>query len=100
VPGAGTPRSQSKERRQAEGVLEPLVEIIVVSPGGQVDPPAPREQVSALAAQEAGPSAAVMMPGQAAPLAPRASEAETLSKLAAGPPSVAPAGIGARGASP
>jgi hypothetical protein len=29
---AGTPGSQSKERRQAEGVLDPLAEIIVVTP--------------------------------------------------------------------
>jgi hypothetical protein len=34
VPGAGTPRSQSEERRQAEGVLDPLAEVIVVTPGG------------------------------------------------------------------
>jgi hypothetical protein len=100
APGAGTPRSQSEERRQAEGVLDPLAETIVVTPGGQADPPTPQEQVLALAAQEAGPSAAVMMPGQAAPSAPRASEAETAPKPAAGQPSAAPAGIGARGASP
>jgi hypothetical protein len=97
VPGAGTPRSQSEERRQAEGVLDPLAEITVVTPGGQADPPAPQEQVPALAAQEAGPSAAVMMPGQAAPSVPRASEAETVPKPAAGRPSATPAGIGARG---
>jgi hypothetical protein len=34
VPGAGTPRSQSEERRQAEGVLDPFAEVIVVTPGG------------------------------------------------------------------
>jgi hypothetical protein len=100
VPGAGTPRSQSEERRQAEGVLDPLAEIIFVTPGGQADPPVPQEQVSALATQEAGPSAVVMMPGQAAPSAPQESEAETVPKPAAGQPSAAPAGIGARGASP
>jgi hypothetical protein len=100
APGAGTPRSQSEERRQAEGVLDPLAETIVVTPGGQADPPAPQEQVPALAAQEAGPSATAMMPRQAAPSVPRASEVETVSKPAAGQPSAAPAGIGARGASP
>jgi hypothetical protein len=41
APGAGTPRSQSEERRQTEGVPDPLVETIVVTPGGQADPPAP-----------------------------------------------------------
>jgi hypothetical protein len=100
VPGAGTPRSQSEERRQAEGVLDPLAETIVVTPGGQADPPVPQELVPALAAQEAGPSAVVTTPGQTAPSVPRASKAETVPKPAAGQPSAAPAGIGARGASP
>jgi hypothetical protein len=45
VPGAGTPRSRSEERRQAEGVLDPLAEIIGVTPGGQAEPHAPQEQV-------------------------------------------------------
>jgi hypothetical protein len=100
VPGAGTPRSQSEERRQAKGVLDPLAEVTVVTPGGQADLPVPQEQVPALAAQEAGPSAVVTTPGQAAPSAPRASEAKTVPKPVAGQPSVAPAGVGARGASP
>jgi hypothetical protein len=100
VPGAGTPRSRSEERRQAEGVLDPLAEIIVVTPGGQADPPVPHERVPALAAQEAGPSAVVTTPGQAAPSAPRASEAETVPKPAAGQPSAAPTETGGRGASP
>jgi hypothetical protein len=100
VPGAGTPRSRSEERRQAEGVLDPLAEIIVVTPGGQTDPPVPQEQVPALAAQEAGPSAVVTTPRQATPSVPRASEAETVPKPVAGQPLAAPAGIGTRGASP
>jgi hypothetical protein len=50
-----------------------------------------------LAAQEAGPSVAVMMPGLAAPSAPRASEAETVQKPVAGQPSAAPAGKGPEG---
>jgi hypothetical protein len=48
VPGAGTPRSQSEERRQPKGVLDPLAETVVVTPRGQADPPAPQEQVPAL----------------------------------------------------
>jgi hypothetical protein len=39
--GAGTSRSRSEERRQAEGVLDPLAEVIEVTPGSQVDPLAP-----------------------------------------------------------
>jgi hypothetical protein len=77
-----------------------LAETVVVTPGGQADPPAPQERVPALVAQEAGPSAVVMTPGQAAPSAPRAFEAETVPKPAVGQPSATPAGIGARGASP
>jgi hypothetical protein len=100
VPGAGTPRSQSEEQRQAEGVLDPLAEVTVVTPGGQADLPVPQEQVPALAAQEAGPSAVVTTSGQAAPSVPRASEAETVPKPAVGQPSAVLAGVGARGASP
>jgi hypothetical protein len=40
--GAGTPRSRSEERRQAEGVLDPLAEIIGAIPLGQAEPHAPR----------------------------------------------------------
>jgi hypothetical protein len=43
VPGAGTPRSRSEERGQAEGVLDPLAEVIGATPGGQADPPVPQE---------------------------------------------------------
>jgi hypothetical protein len=95
VPRAGTPRSQSEERKQAEGVLDPLAEVTVVTSGGQADLPVPQEQVPALATQEAGPSAVMTTPGQAAPSAPRASEAETVPKPAAGQPSAAPTGVGA-----
>jgi hypothetical protein len=96
VPGTGTPRSQSEERRQAEGVLDPLAEIIGVTPGSQADPPIPQEQAPVPAVQEVGPPAVVSTPGRAAPLAPRAPEAEAV----AGQPSAAPAETGARGASP
>jgi hypothetical protein len=41
--GAGTPRSRSEERRQAEGVLDSLPEIIGVTPRGQAEPYAPQE---------------------------------------------------------
>jgi hypothetical protein len=41
VPRAGTPRSRSEEQRQAEGVLDPSVEMIGLTPGGQAEPHAP-----------------------------------------------------------
>jgi hypothetical protein len=100
VPGAGTPRSRSEEWRQAEGVLDPLAEVIGVTPRSQADPPVPQEQVLVSAVQEVGPPAVVTTPGRAGPSAPRAPEAEAAPKLAAGQPSAAPAEIGARGAFP
>jgi hypothetical protein len=42
--GAGTPGSRSEERRRAEGILDPLAEIIGVTPGGQADPHAPESK--------------------------------------------------------
>jgi hypothetical protein len=93
--GAGMPGSRSEERRRAEGVLDPLAEIIGVTPGGQADPRVPQEQAPVLAIQEVGPSAVGMTPRQAAPSAPRAPEVEATPKPAAGQPSVAPEATGA-----
>jgi hypothetical protein len=42
--GAGMLGSRSKERRRAEGVLDPLAEIIEVTSGGQAEPHIPQEQ--------------------------------------------------------
>jgi hypothetical protein len=39
VSGAGTSGSQSEEQGQAEGVLDPLAEVVEVTPGSQADPP-------------------------------------------------------------
>jgi hypothetical protein len=74
--------------------------MIGVTPGGQAEPHAPQEQVPAPAVQEARPSSVVTTPGQATPSAPRASEAETTLKPAAGQPSAARAETGAQGVSP
>jgi hypothetical protein len=71
-----------------------------VTPGSQVDPLAPQEQVPTPAAQEVDPRAVVMMPRQAVPSAPQAPEAGTALKPAARQSSAAPAGTEARGASP
>jgi hypothetical protein len=86
-------------RVQAEGVLDPLAEIIGVTPGGQTEPHVPQEQVPVPAVREVGPPAVAMSPGQAAPSVPRAFEVEAASKPAAGQPSAAPVETGARGAS-
>jgi hypothetical protein len=91
VLGARTPRSQSEERRQAEGVLDPLAEVTGATPGSQVDLPIFQERVPVPAVQEVGPLA-MTTPGQAAPSAPRASEAEAAPKMASGHPSAAPSG--------
>jgi hypothetical protein len=39
VSGAGTSGSRSEERGQAEGVLDPLAEVVEVTPGSQAEPP-------------------------------------------------------------
>jgi hypothetical protein len=65
--GAGTPGSRSEERRRAEGVLDPLAEIIGATPRGQAEPHVPQEQVPVPAVREVGPSTVVTSPGQAAP---------------------------------
>jgi hypothetical protein len=82
------------------GVLDPLAEIIGATPGGQVEPHAPQEQVPMLAVREVGPSAVMTSPEQAAPSAPRLSKAEAASKPTAGQPSAASAEAGAREVSP
>jgi hypothetical protein len=63
-----------------------------VTPGNQVDPLAPQEQAPAPAVQEVDPRAVMMTPGQAVPSVPRAPEAGTALKTAAGQSSAAPAG--------
>jgi hypothetical protein len=100
VSRAGTSRSRSEERGQAEGVLDLLAEVVEVTPGSQTDPPVPQERSLVLAAQEVGPPAIVTTPGRAAPLTPRAPDAEAALESAAGQSSAAPAGTKARGASP
>jgi hypothetical protein len=100
VSRAGTSRSRSEEWGQAKGVLDPLAEVVEVTPGSQTDPPVPQEQSPVLAAQEVGPPAIVMTPGRAALLAPRAPEVEAASESVAGLPLAAPARAEAQGASP
>jgi hypothetical protein len=99
VLGAGTSRSQPEERGKTEGVLDPLAEVPRVTPRGRADLPVFHEQALVLAAQEVSPLA-MATPGQAAPLVPLASEAEAAPKPVLGQLSTAPAGAGARGASP
>jgi hypothetical protein len=97
---AGPSRSRSEEREQAEGVLDPLAEVVEVTPGSQADPPVPQEQSPMPAVQEVDPRAVVTAPGRTVPLAPRAPKAGTVPKPAAGQTSAAPVGTEARGASP
>jgi hypothetical protein len=98
--GAGTSGSRSEEQGQAEGVLDPLAEVVEVTPGSQVDPPVPQEPLPVPTAQEADPQVVVAAPGQSIPLVPRAPAARVVPKPAAGQTSVVPAGTEARGASP
>jgi hypothetical protein len=100
VSGVGTSGSRSEERGQAEGVLNPLAEVVEVTPGSQADPPVPQESLPVPTAQEADPRVVVAAPGQSVPLVPRAPEARMVPKLATGLTSVVPAGTEARGTSP
>jgi hypothetical protein len=98
--GAETSGSRSEEKGQAEGVLDPLAEVVEVTPGSQADPPAPQELLPVPTAQEADPRVVVAAPGPSVPLVPRAPEARMVPKPAAGLTSVVPVGTEARGASP
>jgi hypothetical protein len=44
VSGAGTSGPRSEEQGQAEGVFDPLAEVVEVTPGSQANPPVPQEQ--------------------------------------------------------
>jgi hypothetical protein len=55
--------SRSEEQGQAEGVLDPLAEVVEVTPGSQADPPVPEEPLPVPVAQEADPQVAVSAPG-------------------------------------
>jgi hypothetical protein len=100
VSGAGTLGSWSEEQGQAEGVLDPLAEVVEVTPGSQADPPVPQEQSPVPAAQEVDPQVVVTAPGRTVPSAPRAPEAGMVPKPAAGQTSVVAAGAAAPGAPP
>jgi hypothetical protein len=97
---AGPSRSRSEERGQAEGVLDPLAEVVEVTPGSQADPPVPQEQSPVPTVQEVDPRAVVTAPGRTVPSAPQAPEAGTVPKPAAGQTLAVPVGTEARGASP
>jgi hypothetical protein len=100
VSRAGTSGSRSEERRQAEGVLDPLANVIEATPGSQADPLVPQEQAPVPAAQGVDPPVVVTMLVQVAPSAPRAPEVEAAPESAARQPLAAPAGTEAQGASP
>jgi hypothetical protein len=84
VSGAGTSRSRPEERRQAEGVLDPLAEVFEATPGSQADPLVPQEQAPVPAAQGVDPPVVVTMPVQVVPSAPRAPEVEAVPESVAG----------------
>jgi hypothetical protein len=92
VSGAGTSGSRSEEQGQAEGVLDPLAEVVEVTPGSQADPPVPQEQSPVPAAQEVGPQVVVTVPGRTVPSVPQVPEVGMVPKPAAGQTLAAPAG--------
>jgi hypothetical protein len=100
VSKAGASGSRSEEQRQAEGVLDPLAEVVEVIPGSQADPPVPEESLPVPTAQEADPQVAVSAPRRTVPLAPRAPEVGMVPKPVVGQTLVVPVGSEAQGASP
>jgi hypothetical protein len=100
VSGARTSGSRSEEQGQADGVLDPLAEVVEVTPGSWADLPVPQESSLVPAAQEVDPQVVVTAPGRTVPSAPRVPEAGMVPKPAAGQTLVVPAGTAARGASP
>jgi hypothetical protein len=100
ISGAGTSGSRSEEWGQAEGVLDPLVEVVEVTPGSQTEAPVSQELLPLPAAQEGDPRVVMAVPRQSVPLVPRAPKARMVPKPAAGLTSVAPSGIEARETSP
>jgi hypothetical protein len=92
VSEARTLGSQSEEQGQAEGVLDPLAEVVEVTLGGQADPLVPQEQSLVPAVQEVDPQAVVTAPGRTVPSAPWAPEVGMVPKPAAGQTSAAPVG--------
>jgi hypothetical protein len=100
VSRAGTSRSRSEEQGQAEGVLEPLAEVVEVTPGSQAEPPVPQEPLPVPTAQEGDPRVVVAAPGHSVPRVPRAPKARMVPKPAAGQTSVVPSGIEVRETSP
>jgi hypothetical protein len=100
VSWAGTSGSRSEERGQAKGVLDPLAEVVEVTPGSQAELPIPQEPLPVPTAQEGDPRVVVAAPRQSVPLVPRAPEARLVPKPATGLTLVVPLGIEARETSP
>jgi hypothetical protein len=100
VSGAGMLGSRSVERGQAEGVLDPLAEVVEVTPGSQAKLPVPQEPLPMSTVQEGDPWVVVAAPEQSVPLVPRAPKARMVPKPAVGRTSVALSGVEARETSP
>jgi hypothetical protein len=100
VSGAGTSGSRSEEQGQAEGVLDPLAEVVEVTSGSQAELPVPQGPLPVPTAREGDPRVVVAAPGQFIPLVPRAPKARMVPKPAAGLTAVVPSRIEARETSP
>jgi hypothetical protein len=100
VSGARTSGSQSEKQGQTEGVLDPSVEVVEVTPGSQAEFPIPREPLPVPTVQEGDPRVVVAAPEQSVPRVPRVPKARTVPKPAAGQTSVVPSEIEVRETSP
>jgi hypothetical protein len=100
VSGAGTLGSQSEERGQTTGVLDPSAGEVEVTPRSQAELPVPLELSPVPAAEEGDPQVVVVAPGQSVSRASRAPKARMVPKLAARQTSVVPLGVEVRETSP
>jgi hypothetical protein len=82
VPGVGTPRSRPDEQGQTEGVLDPSVGEVEVTPGSQAEASVSQELSATPAAQEGDPQVAVATPGQSVSRASKVPKARVMPKLA------------------
>jgi hypothetical protein len=100
VSGAGTSGSRSEERRQTEGVLDPLAGEVEVTPGSQAKLPVLQEPSPVPAAQEGDPQVVAVAPGQSVSRASGVPKARMVPRLAVRQTSAVPSGVQFRETSP
>jgi hypothetical protein len=94
------PSPETPDDGQTEGVLDPSVGEVEVTPGSQAEVPVPRKPSPMPATQESDPQVAVAAPGQSVSRAPKVPKARMVSKPAARRTSAVSSGVEIRETSP